>query len=198
MLRPRALPFAHSGDVAGGLRRLGACLAGLLLLALPGHASGHSFVEKSFRQLVVEADHIFLGTVTEISSTRLPSGAIVSHVTLVDLSGVKGDAPPTVLTVLGGTVDGQRMRVAGIPEFQVGHRYLLFERGNGRDAFPFVGGPQGVFKVDADARGRAVVLDAFGLEILVDERFDPSLRTAVPLTLEMFLRAIRDVRTTGP
>lgn len=176
--------------------RLGTCLTGLLLLLFSGEANGHSFVKKTFRQLVTEADHIFLGTVTDISSGRLPSGAIVSYVTLVNLSVVKEDGPPHVLTVLGGTIDGQRMHVAGIPEFRVQHRYLLFERGNGRDAFPFVGGIQGVFKVEADAKGTAVVLDAFGRQILVDEGFDRSLTTAVPLTLEMLLRAIRDVRGT--
>lgn len=176
--------------------RLGTCLTGLLLLLFSGEANGHSFVQKTFRQLVIEADHIFLGTVTDISAGRLPSGAIVSYVTLVNLSVVKGDAPPHVLTVLGGAIDGERMHVAGIPEFRVQHRYLLFERGNGRDAFPFVGGVQGVFKVEADARGAAVVLDAFGRQILVDEGFDRSLTTAVPLTLEMLLRAIRDVRGT--
>lgn len=193
----RVVRLADRGARAGTRRRLALGLTGLVLVLVPVVAAAHSFAGKSFRQLVTEADHVFLGTVTAITPERLPSGVIVSHVSLVDVSAVKGGHPPSVVTVLGGTIDGQGMRVAGIPEFQLHQRYLLFERGNGRDAYPFVGGTNGVFKVGPHGHGHAAVSDAFGLQILVDRRFDPSLTAEVPLTLEMLLRAIRDVSPPG-
>ena len=55
-----------------------------------------------------------------------------------------------VLRIRGGTVDTQREVYPGLPQLEVGGRYILFVQGNFRDLFPVVGLAQGVFRVEWD------------------------------------------------
>lgn len=170
--------------------------AAVLALGVPLPAAATTFLAKSFEELVDEAGEIFVGTVTALVPRRTAAGVIVTDVTFSDRVVLKGDpsVPARVLTVLGGTLDGETVRLAGVPEFQLGVRYLVFARLAEGAAFPVVGGPQGLYQVRADAAGRPVVLDARGGPIR-----HASVRGALaaagapgdPVPLDAFLQAIR-------
>lgn len=192
--------------IDGGERRLYALI--LLVSALTtipvALAHAHSFVPKNFDQLVAEADQIFVGTGIAAQSRRLPTGAIVTDVTFSNLQVLKGSdvASELVLMVLGGTVEGETLAVAGFPEFKQGVEYLIFSKDNGRAVFPAVGGDQGVFQVQRDpSTGDALVFDAHGAEVTSSTVRDAvnaqvlargDVRLPPRLTLDAFVRAITD------
>ena len=174
---------------------MAAMFALLCLAATP--AMGATFQEKNFAQLVGEAEQIFVGTVSALQSQKLAGGAIVTDVKFSGLQMIKGDAPEVVLRVLGGEVDGLRLEIPGLPQFQRDSRYLVFSHRNGKDMFPVVGGPAGLFQiVAAPAGGGSIALDwsgkAIGPAIVAEVLAGVSSPAPnPPLTLELFLAAIR-------
>lgn len=180
-------------------------LLALLILVLPlssGQTRAATFAEKNLTQLVTEAEQIFVGTVSALQSRKLASGAIVTDVRFSDLQLLKGSSPGAdiVLLVLGGEVDGLRLEIPGLPRFQPGVRYLVFSRGNGKDMFPVVGGPGGLFQIQTGAAaGSSVVLDSSGMplapgvaaEVLAGATQPAQDTTPSPVTLEQFFSAVR-------
>jgi hypothetical protein len=173
-----------------------------VLLLLNGQARAATFAEKNLTQLVTEAEQIFVGTVSALQSRKLPSGAIVTDVRLSDLQLIKGSnqGADIVLLVLGGEVDGLRLEIPGLPQFQPGVRYLVFSLGNGKDMFPVVGGPGGLFQIQSGAAaGSSIVLSASGMPLAPGIRAEVLAGTSQPaqdtpqspLTLEQFLAAVK-------
>ena len=110
-------------------------------------------LEKDFSALVQEADTIVVGTVTAIA-TEQENETPITLVTFSDLDILKGDPHQEELTVqmLGGPApDGMRLQIAGVPEFHLGDRMVVFVVGNETQAVPFVGMWQGVYRVVQDA-----------------------------------------------
>jgi hypothetical protein len=156
---------------------------GLLLAALMatevGVSAADTFVPKAWESLVAEAEQIFIGTVATTSSTKLPSGAIVTDVSFPQPRMLKGTADGEMrLRLLGGTVNDETQRVSGFPHFEPGATYLAFVKGNGRALLPLVGGTQGLFRIIRDpiagdervfgARGEALMEPAPGLSLFID------------------------------
>jgi hypothetical protein len=173
-------------------------LLALLMLMLPllsGQAQAATFAEKNLTQLATEAEQIFVGTVSALLSRKLASSAIVTDVRFSDLQLVKGSSQGAdiVLLVLGGEVDGLRLEIPGLPQFQPGTRYLVFSAGNGKDMFPVVGGPGGVFQIQAGpAAGGSLVLNFSGMPLAPGITAEvPGGATQSPVTLEQFLAAVR-------
>lgn len=188
------------------MKRALLALAILVLPLLHGQGWPVTFVEKNFAQLVTEADEIFVGTVSSLESRKLPNGAIVTDVRFSDLRMVKGDntSAAIVLLVLGGEVGSERLEIPGLPQFQLGARYLVFAQGNGRDMFPVVGGHAGIFRIILGSpQGSSIVSNAAGMplgsQIAAEVRgsLTPSAQGAVqaavqsPLTQELFISAIK-------
>src|SRR5262249_45097090 len=75
-----------------------------LLVGQARLAVADSFLPKDFSQLVAEAEEIFIGTLTGTSSSRLPTGAIVTDLTFSDVKVLKGGTSGDERTVriLGG------------------------------------------------------------------------------------------------
>jgi hypothetical protein len=173
----------------------------LILPLLNGQVQAATFAEKNFAQLVAEADQIFIGTVRSLQCRKLPSGAIVTDVRFASPQVIKGEntGADIVLLVLGGELDGARMEIPGLPQFQRETRYLVFSQGNGKSIFPVVGGPAGFFQLTADSRGLSPVMassDGTPLESEIALEIMDSLPSAqnapqAPITLEMVLAAIR-------
>ena len=91
--------------------------------------------------------------------------AIFTQVDLEVAEYIKGTGGSIVqIVVAGGTVEGRRMWVPGMPSFQAGEDVLLFLReGYQQAADPTVGVGQGVFRIAADpSTGAEAVLDASG------------------------------------
>ncbi len=171
-----------------------ALLLGAVLLAWPAISSAESFIEKSFPDLVAEAEEIFVGTIVRAESRWAAPGLIVTDFAFVVHTAVKGVSTDRafVLQRLGGTIDGESMIVRGWPLLAPGETYLLFVKGNGDHVFPVVGGPQGLFRILSDpASSTPIVRDARGGSL----RSATVTAAAGPApTLDEFLRAIEQER----
>lgn len=98
--------------------------------------------------------------------------AIFTQIDLEVAEYIKGTGGSIVqITVVGGTVDGMRMWVPGMPSFQQGEDVLLFLReGYERAGDPTVGVSQGVFRIVTDqATGAETVLDSAGHFVIAIE-----------------------------
>ncbi|MSU50848.1 MAG: hypothetical protein EXS37_17465 [Opitutus sp.] len=132
------------------------------LLAFVPAASATSVVAPSFSELVAEAQDIFRAKVREVRSAWVdsPQGRVIkTYVTFDVLKRLKGQAPAELtLQFLGGELDGESMRVAGMPRFSVGQTELVFVSGNGRRFCPLVAMMHGRYRVQTDsASGREYV-----------------------------------------
>lgn len=126
------------------------CLA--LLAGAPARAT--TVLEKSFATLVQEAEIIAVGSVTAIAAEwAADREAPFTLVTFSNLDILKGAAaPPLTLRFLGGpTPDGTILQIAGVPQFTIGERNVLFVAGNDHYAVPLVGIWQGVYRVVFDS-----------------------------------------------
>lgn len=123
-----------------------------LLAGEPARAT--TVLEKSFSALVQEAEVIAVGTVSAIATEwDEDREAPFTLVTFSDVDILKGEAA-TALTLrfLGGpTPDGSILRIAGVPQFTIGERNVLFVAGNDHYAVPLIGIWQGVYRVVFDS-----------------------------------------------
>lgn len=127
----------------------------LLCAVLAQAARATTVIPPTFPELVAEADCIVRGTVTavEVRAVATPRGPVPrTFVTLTVEECLKGSAPRELtLTLAGGTLGEKRPMVAGMPQFQIGHREILFVQGNGRQFCPLVGFYHGRYRVLTDA-----------------------------------------------
>lgn len=149
--------------VAPSRRRAAAVLLTALLVLSASRAGATVVVAKSFGALCAEAELVFVGTVTKVQSrwSDPQRQAIETVVTFGDLTWLRGGPQTEIALVFGGgEMDGLREAVAGVPEFAVGERRVVFAH-DGRLVSPLVGFNQGLFRVVEGADG-PVVLDADG------------------------------------
>lgn len=130
-------------------------------------ARATTVIPPTFDQLVTQAEMIFDGTVTDVTSQWTGEGAqrhIVSFVTFKVNERIKGEAGSTyTIRMMGGTVGDQTMEVTDSPKFAKGDRDILFVENNGRQFVPLVGIMHGRFRVQKDEQsGREVVADDHG------------------------------------
>lgn len=126
-------------------------------------ARGTSVIPPSFDELVDQAEFIFQGTVTDVKAQWVGEGGqrhIVSYITLKVEDAIKGNPGASyTIRMLGGTVDGETMRVSDSPQFKTGDRDILFVEHNGTQFIPLVGIMHGRFRVQQDkASGEDVVM----------------------------------------
>jgi hypothetical protein len=115
-------------------------------------------VAPTFRELVAEAQVIVRAKVKEVRCAWVdsPQGRVIkTYVTFEVMRRLKGE-PPDDLTLqfLGGEIDGQTMRIAGMPHFFVGQTELVFIAGNGRRFCPLIGMMHGRYRVQRDGTSR--------------------------------------------
>ena len=125
----------------------------LVLLASPAQAT--SVVAKPFSAVVQAAEIIAVGTVTTIAAewdaAHSRPFTLVTFSTLDVLKGAHAE-PELTLRVLGGPhPDGSILQIAGVPQFSLGERLVVFVTGNDHYAVPLVGLWQGVYRVVFDA-----------------------------------------------
>ena len=128
-------------------------LAIVLLVAAPGWAT--TVIQKSFTEVVQESEVIAVGTVTAIAAewdaAHQRPFTLVTFSTLDVLKGAHTE-PELTLRVLGGPhPDGSILQIAGVPQFSLGERAVVFVTGNDHYAVPLVGLWQGVYRVVFDA-----------------------------------------------
>jgi hypothetical protein len=138
-------------------------LVGLALCFVTATVGGEAFattvVARSFAELCVEADTIFVGTVDDVRSQRVEgSGGSIETLVRFSRLEVLAGVPRAEITLRfsGGEVDGVREEVIGVPRFARGERVVLFVRDRPAVS-PVVGFHQGDFRVLAGASGEIVL-----------------------------------------
>ena len=136
-----------------------AFIAGLIAGACS--LSATTVIPPTFDQLVDQAEVIFQGTVTKVSSEWVGEGAerhIVSYITFKVKDALKGSPGESyTMRTFGGTVDGESMMIGDAPTFNVGDEDFLFVENNGTQIVPLVGIMHGQFHVRKDDSGREMV-----------------------------------------
>jgi hypothetical protein len=131
------------------------------LIAGVASLSATTVIPPTFDQLVDQAQVIFHGTVTKVTSEWVGEGAerhIVSYITFKVKDSLKGSAGQNfTMRTFGGTVDGETMMIGDGPTFQIGDEDILFVENNGSQVVPLVGIMHGRFHVRKDASGREMV-----------------------------------------
>ena len=136
---------------------LGLALAACLLTPHPVQAHEPHL---ELAEVAWTSDVVMLGTVRDIrvyESTR--TAAILTDITFADVEVVHASeraaavGDEVTLTFLGGVLaDGRGLSVCDQPHFTRGERWMLFALHDGtRYMNPFVGGPQGMFRIVTDA-----------------------------------------------
>jgi hypothetical protein len=174
----------------------------LLVLVSPLAARAMVVVERDFPDLVGRAESIVAGTVSDVSTSRKPSGGPVTLVTVSDLTVLKGDAGSSITLEFYGGVDGKyEIRVPDMPTFEPGERVVLFIAGNGENVCPLVGVWQGSFRVQYDealgtdivtTNGGTPVAGIVGSQVRRVERSGNGGGASEALTLDAFRQLIAD------
>ncbi len=162
-----------------------------------------TIVERTFDDLCDRAEEVFCGRVASVvSRCDAPTGTIHTYTTLDELVWIKGDDGEPTFTVrtLGGTVDDESLVVQGMPQFEIGRRYVLFVRGNQRVPCPLVGWHQGSFGVAEDGvpervtthDGQPVFAIAQGRVVAKPREGGARSRRVAPMSLEGFIAVTRD------
>lgn len=139
-----------------------------LALGLCMSAWGTTLKPLSTDDQIRDAAMIFRARVQSVDVARKATGQgsiIVSTVQFIPLAIYKGDVPAVVkLEFPGGKIGDVEMKVAGIPEFQVGQEYVLFVSGDQSRVCPVVGWSEGSLKVErqASAAGKVDVSTTAG------------------------------------
>lgn len=177
-------------------------IAGLIVvLAAVWPLDGRAMVEveRSFSQLVQMADVILVGTATD-SRTEWGQGqqasTIFTVVTLENLDVIKGQAPgaPYEFRYVGGRLGDMVQYYEGMPQLQVGTRYLLFIAGETNLLFPTIGISQGVFVVEPTPGQASDTILSYGREEVLEVRNDQirTSGTGPPLSADEFIACIDD------
>jgi hypothetical protein len=145
-----------------------------------------SVVAPSFAELVGEAQLIVRGKVSAVRCAwaDTPQGRVIkTYVTFAVQKRLKGATPDElVLEFLGGEIDGEGMRVEGMPKFIEGRTEILFLSGNGLRFCPLVGLMHGRYRVLTEpATARAFVArdDGVPLESEHDVQLPQGLNSPV-------------------
>lgn len=150
-------------------RRLAWCLAGLLGMASHAHAQHH--LPMSSSDLVLEAESISVSTLLFAQSRWNAKGNLIVtdyrfRVEQVLLDGGIGGFE-FVVSQGGGSVGSESQDLSSNPRLQVGERYVVFlDPDRGEMFAPFVGGDQGIYRIDA--AGVAVALSGKDRMLLGD------------------------------
>jgi hypothetical protein len=136
--------------------RIASALALIFFLTLSPNGQATTVRQLDLPDLVQQAEIIADVTVTAVESywaSPVGGNAIHTHVTFsLNAPPIKGQVTsPFVLDFLGGLVGNRKMRIPGMPEFQVGDRLILFSYGPDKTfVSPLIGFDQGALRVVRD------------------------------------------------
>ena len=139
------------------LRRLALLPLFSLLVFTPGAAlRATTVIAPTFNELVAESEVIARVEVTAVRPTWVesPQGRVIkTFVTFRVVRALKGTpAAELTLPFLGGELDGETMRVSGMPRFTIGQKDIVFlSDTRGVQFSPLVGLMHGRYRVQTDA-----------------------------------------------
>jgi hypothetical protein len=133
----------------------------LIYMALLFSSSVHgvTVVERDFDEILDRSDEVFYGRVTDMHSQYENNEfgqSIFTYIQFSDIKRVKDvdtqNAHSYLLRVAGGRVANTVQMFPGMPQFEMGKRYVIFVRDNNKVAFPLVGIQQGFIAVVDDSK----------------------------------------------
>ncbi len=135
-------------------------LLSLLVSSFPSHAT--TLLYKSFNDLVLESDGIFVGTVKDIKSIKSKNNELYTFVTINNLNVLDGkyEKKHITLRLQGGFIEGEGEYIHGSPRFNIGETVIVFMEGNGKNIVPIVGWGQGLFVIKRDEKGNSIIKDS--------------------------------------
>jgi len=165
-------------------------IAPVIAVALPAFvtvaARATTIVSMDFAELCAEADVVVVAVVESVEAHRTETGDFIYTFTRFKvLQWIDGEESLSwterdsiTVKTLGGTADGETMRVHGMPRFERGREYLLFLKLDGPSLCPVVGWTQGCFRVERDDAGEAEVRTYGGSPVVAIDA--DRLRTVTP------------------
>jgi hypothetical protein len=130
------------------------------LLTLPAAAIAHIEAPADFRTLVATAETIALGRVTDVRSTTLPSGEIVSVVTVAVDDTLKGTAETFVSVIVpGGEVGRIRTVMPGVPTLRVNDAAVFLLRRGPDNVFRLATLGSGLYRLRRESGTGRIVID---------------------------------------
>ncbi len=204
-MMPRSVAACTPSRLTRGALRL---LFTLLLATLGTTVQATTYLQRSPQQLALDADLVFVGTVSE-QSMELDAGLPWTAVTFeleellrdrdAESSPREEDEAPepaerVTLRFLGGSASGQRLTVSGLPRYQRGERYLIFAYQRAGVASPLVGVRQGSWGIAVDG-----VKDADGayLTVLEPGGLQRAASSADSSDLNTILAGLRALLSSG-
>lgn len=166
------------------------------------------------RALVANSPLIFVGEIASQETVRDERGLIITRSTFNIDQTIKGDfAEPTItLTLLGGTLDNETMRVSHLPTFETGRTYFIFTDASRTTYNPITGNEAGVFLVNPDRtavytytgigisgvddNGLLVTSNAFLSDLYRDDPNGPQIQDSDPQVDGDIVSVEPDVRET--
>lgn len=176
--------------------------APIFLLLLLAPASGTVLKRLTIADVEDRAERILVATVRSVSEFAgvPPESPILTEVVFESLTVLKGNDPGATIAYrfAGGKVGERRLRIAGMPEFEVGERYVLFAAPALDTLCPIVGWWQGRYRVlpaipgtepvVGDSDGRPVYGFTNGLPVIT-----PPDEEVKPLTLSAFVGLVEEL-----
>jgi hypothetical protein len=130
----------------------------IAVVSLTSRALATVGVPADFREIVASATLVVRGHVTDVRAEVVPDNGIESIATLAVESVLKGTPTAFVtLRVPGGVVGRDRWVMVDAPTFAPGDRAVLFLKRDPQNQWRPVGLNAGVYRVQPDATGRAVI-----------------------------------------
>jgi hypothetical protein len=172
----------------------------ILGLVLAVRVAATTYLPVTFDDLVRRADVIFVGDVTDVRPFVMQSRGDTIVMTRVSFSVVDPlfgtSSLVEVFDFLGGQVGDAGMRVAGMPQFAVGDRHVVFARRE-QSINPIVGFTQGLLRVSRDPAGvdRVQTLDRHSLDRV--ENIGRAISASAAVAAPMRLADLRDRIITG-
>lgn len=160
----------------------------VLLFALPLHAT--VFQKQPVTQQIKEADGIVIGHYLRSKTIKLDDGAVATQMIfkMNKETGMQSDLfrmDEIIIHYPGGTIDGQTVRVDGVPEFIPGENVVLMVKSN-QDRYWGMNLGFGTFKVVN-----------YGNEKLIVNSVFPEDRNVGQMKLEEFERAVKSIKGTS-
>lgn len=160
----------------------------VLLFALPIHAT--VFQKQPVTQQIKEADGIVIGHFLRSKSVKLDDGAVATQMIfkMNKENGMQSDLfgmDEIIIHYPGGSIDGQTVRVDGVPEFVPGENVVLMIKSN-QDRYWGMNLGFGTFRVVN-----------YGNEKLIVNSVFPEDRNVGQMKLEEFEKAVKSIKGTG-